>query len=59
MVFGIFAKAFASYPPSLNFKDVVCASDEIALAQVHQKAPGEIAHSIFDFAVVKNIVGNS
>lgn len=59
MVFGVFAKAFASYPPSLNFKDVVCASDEIALAQVHQKALGEIAHSVFDFAVVKNIVGSS
>lgn len=59
MLLGVFAKAFASYPPSLNFKDAVCSSDEIALVQVNRKASGEVAGSAFDFAVVKNIVGNS
>lgn len=59
MIFWVFAKAFASYPPAINFSDVVCTSDEVALVQVHRKVSEEIEDSVYDFTVVKNIVGNS
>jgi len=59
MAVSVFANASASYPPAMNFADVVCNADDIALARVSRRGTEKLTGSEFEFTVVKSIVGSS